>query len=88
MKLQPILILLCLLLSGCVTVQVETQSKPTNGEAPVTCKATYSRFWFDMEGFKVKVCGGDASIAKTTNNTEMIDQLLPLLVKGAALAPK
>jgi len=83
------LLILCgLLLAGCVTVQVETTTKPLNGEAPVSCRASYSRFWFDMEGFKVKVCGGDASIAKTTNNTEMIDSLLPLLLKGAALAPK
>lgn len=47
----------------------------------VDCRASYTRFWFEQEGFRAKICGGEASVARTTNNTDLLEQLLPLLTK-------
>lgn len=92
-RLLILLALTALLCSGCVTVQVETTIPSQNGALGnysgsklVTCKASYTRFWFEQEGFKVKVCGGEAGVTRSTNNTEALDALLPFIVKGAAKA--
>lgn len=90
-----ILLALTALLCSCVTVQVET-SGPASSQNTVlgnysavkltTCKATYSRFWSDVEGFEVTVCGGKMKLVKSTANDEFINSLVPLL-KAAAVAP-
>lgn len=77
------LLLSFLMLTACSTVTVKTVDPKTNA----SCEASYSRFWFDQEGLKVEVCGGKASVAKSDNNTEALNSLLPLIARGAMLAP-
>lgn len=70
-----ILLLLTLLLvsAGCSTVTVKRPD----------CEATYTRVWFEQEGFTAEVCGGKASVQKTSLNLDTLNAVLPLLTKGA-----
>lgn len=76
-----LLILASSLLAACSTVKVKTVDPRTDA----ACEASYTRFWFEQEGLRVEVCGGKAAVTKTSNDTEALNSLVPLLVKGAAL---
>lgn len=65
------LLIILIVSSGCSTISVES----------VDCRAHYTRFWFEQEGFKAKICGGEASVSKTSNNTDLMESLIPLIRK-------
>lgn len=69
-----LLLISLLLVSGCSTVRVSTPD----------CTASYTRVWFEQEGFSANICGGQAAVAKTSNNLDILKDLLPLL-KGAGV---
>lgn len=72
-----VLLTVCIL-SGCSTVHVKTPD----------CEATYTRVWYETEGFDAKVCGGRATVSKTTQDvSETLGAILPMLLKAGAGVP-
>lgn len=68
-------LVLLLLLAGCSTVTVKKDG----------FEIKYTRVWFETEGFSVDIDNvGAANVSRVSNNQEIIELLLPLMVRAAA----